>query len=151
VDCRFYNRKTQGLFRKIADRTGIFNPQPLDSKWTAQIGSGTADVGARPEQRPDGESRGGAIAGERESSIPSTIQRKENMGRESGARRAHLARERSRGRTRNGVELGMADGGGVVELQARCGVSGAPLTPRKGWMEAERCAGSAYIARRCIG
>jgi hypothetical protein len=113
-----------------------------------RIGSGTAGGGARPEQSRDGKIRGGAIAGERESSIPDTIQRKENTGRESEARRAHLARERSRGRTRNGVELGMVDGGGVVELQARCGILGAPLTPRKGWMEAERCAGSAYIARR---
>jgi hypothetical protein len=49
------------------------------------IGSETVGGGAWPEQRPDGESRGGAITGERESSIPSTIQRKENMGRENGA------------------------------------------------------------------
>jgi hypothetical protein len=67
----------------------------------------TTDGGARPEQSRDGESRGGAITGERESSIPSTIQRKENTGRESGARRAHLARKRSRGRTKGDAQLGM--------------------------------------------
>jgi hypothetical protein len=82
LDCGLYIKKVQGLFSKIFGRTGIFNPQPLDSKWTAQIGSGTAGGGARPEQRPDGESRGGAITGEWESSIPSTIQRLEGTGME---------------------------------------------------------------------
>jgi hypothetical protein len=58
---------------------------------------------------------------------------------EWGTWRAHQGRKRRRSRTENGVELGMADGGDVVGLLARGGVSGAPLTLRKGWMEAAVC------------
>jgi hypothetical protein len=115
-----------------------------------RIESGTVDGGVWPAQGRDGEFRGGAIVGEHENSIPSTIQRTESTGMEWRTWRAHQGRKRRRSQTGNGVELGMADGGGVVGLLARCGVSRAPLTLRKGWMEAERCAGSAYIARRCI-
>jgi hypothetical protein len=102
----------------------------------------------RPEQSRDDESHGGAIARERYLAIQSVTLRKKNTGMEWGTRRAHQGRKQRRSRPGNGVELKMADVGGVVELQARCGVSGAPLTPQRGWMEAERCAASTYIARR---
>jgi hypothetical protein len=80
--------------------------------------------------------RGGAIAGEHGNSIPSTIQRTENIGIEWGIWRAHQGRKRRWSRTENDVEFGMADGGGVVGLLARGGVLGARMTLRKGWMEA---------------
>jgi hypothetical protein len=38
----------------------------------------------------DGERLGGAMAGKRDTSLPGTIQRKENTGRENEARRTHL-------------------------------------------------------------
>jgi hypothetical protein len=73
--------------------------------------------------------RGGAIARDGYLAIQSTNQRTECTGMEWGTWRAHQGRKLRWRRTENGVELGMADGGGVVELQARCGISGALLTP----------------------
>jgi hypothetical protein len=70
----------------------------------------------RPEQSRDDESRSGAIAGERYLVIQSITLRKKNTGMEWGTRRAHQGRKRRRSRPRNGVELEMADDGGVVEL-----------------------------------
>jgi hypothetical protein len=93
-----------------------------------RIESGTVGGGVRPAQGRDGEFCGGAMAGDGYLAIQSTIQRMENTGMEWETWRAHQGRKWRRSRTGNGVELGMADGGGVVELQARCGVSGAPLT-----------------------
>jgi hypothetical protein len=90
---------------------------------------GSADGGARPEQSRNDESHGGAIVGEHDSSIHSVISRKKNTGMEWGTRRAHQGKRRRRSRPGDGVELGMVDGGGAVELQARCGISGAPLKP----------------------
>jgi hypothetical protein len=55
---------TAGSIIEKHRRNGILLSWPLDLKWTAQIGSGTVGGGARPEQRLDGESRGGAIAGD---------------------------------------------------------------------------------------
>jgi uncharacterized protein with FMN-binding domain len=81
-----------------------------------QIESGTVDGGVQPAQGRDGEFRGSAMAEDGYLAIQSTIQRTKNIGMEWETWRAHQSRKRRRSQTGNGVELGIADSGGVVEL-----------------------------------
>jgi hypothetical protein len=102
----------------------------------------------RPGKHSGGHVHGGAIAGVREIAFYCATSRNEYTGMKYRSRRSHQGRMRGRSCPEVAGVLEMADGGGAVELQARCDVSEAPLTPGRSWMEAERCAASTYIARR---
>jgi hypothetical protein len=68
----------------------------------------------------DGESRGGAIAGECNLAIHRVTSRNKSTGMEWGTRRAHQGRIRRRSWPEDGAVLGMADGsdGGSSEASS---------------------------------
>jgi hypothetical protein len=48
MDCGFDYRKTEGLFRKIARRTGMIQSEPSDQRWTVWIRRWGEGEGIRP-------------------------------------------------------------------------------------------------------
>jgi hypothetical protein len=82
--------KIQGLFRKIAaEGVSIVNSRRI-SIGRSRLDRGKGRAALRPKQEPDGESRGGAMIGKRQTSLSGIIQQTESTGRKNETWRTHL-------------------------------------------------------------